>query len=85
MEESPAARLLAQDMLGRIRDIDAELLAMGATEEYCREYFQGAGGVCELVVGNRCKRHRICPAPLPKGMMCTVEFGQRALELRRQV
>lgn len=58
---------------------------MGATDEYCREFFQTGGGVCELVVGNRCKRHCACRASLPAGKMCAIEFGQRALELRRQV
>lgn len=69
----------------RIQEIDEQLLILGATDAYCREFFQTGGGVCELVVGRRCKRHRACRACLPPGKMCSIEFGQRALELRKQV
>jgi hypothetical protein len=69
----------------RLAEIDTLLQGMGATKEYCREYFQSGGGVCEHTVGGRCKRHRMTPTPLPKGKMCLLEFGQRATELRQQV
>ena len=69
----------------RLAEIDTLLRGMGATKEYCREYFQSGGGVCEHTVGGKCKRHRMTPTPLPKGKMCLLEFGQRATELRQQV
>jgi len=72
------------DLMMRVHEIDEELLFMGATDEYCRDFFRTGGGVCELVVGNRCKRHRACRPPLPPGKMCMAEFGQRGLELRQQ-
>ena len=69
----------------RLIEINLLLASMGANEEYCRGYFQSGGGVCEHVIGQKCKRHRMTPTPLPTGKMCLHEFGQRATELRQQV
>lgn len=69
----------------RLEAINGELLSMEATEEFCREYLQIGGGVCERVVGKRCIKHRGCRGPLPPGKMCAIEFGQRVVELRKQV
>ena len=69
----------------RLEAINSELLSMEATDEFCREYLQIGGGVCERVVGKRCIKHRGCRGPLPPGKMCAVEFGQRVVELRKQV
>lgn len=69
----------------RLEAINRELLAMDATDEFCREFLQAGGGICERVVGKRCVKHRGCRGPLPVGKMCAVEFGQRVVELRKQV
>lgn len=69
----------------RLESINQELQAMGATDEFCREFLQTAGGCCERVVGKRCIKHRGCRGPLPIGKMCAVEFAQRVVELRKQV
>lgn len=58
---------------------------MDATDEFCHEYLLLGGGFCERMVGKRCVKHRGCRGPLPKGKMCAVEFGQRVVELRKQV
>lgn len=69
----------------RLASINQELLAMDATDEFCREYLLVGGGSCERVAGKRCIKHRGCRGPLPKGKMCALEFGQRVVELRKQV
>lgn len=69
----------------RLAGINVELQTMGATDEFCREYLLVGGGSCERVTGRRCTKHRGCRGPLPKGRMCAQEFGQRVLELRKQV
>jgi hypothetical protein len=69
----------------RLESINQELQSMDATEDFCREFLQTAGGCCERLVGKRCVKHRGCRGPLPRGKMCTIEFGQRVLELRKQV
>ncbi len=69
----------------RLESINRELREMDATDEFCREYLLVGGGFCERMVGKRCVKHRGCRGPLPKGKMCAVEFGQRVVELRKQV
>ena len=69
----------------RKTQIEEELLAMGANKEYCLQYFQSGGGVCEKMVGGRCMRHRPGSSPLPKGRVCATDFPIMAAELRRRV
>lgn len=69
----------------RLESINQELQALGCTEEFCMEYMLQGGGVCERMAGKRCMKHRGCRGPLPKGKMCAIEFGLRAVELRKQV
>jgi hypothetical protein len=69
----------------RMQEVDAQLAELGADEEYCQQYFQSGGGVCERVVGRYCLRHRACPTPLPAGKMCSQEYGETAAILRRRV
>ena len=33
------------DLMMRVHEIDEELLFMGATDEYCRDFFRTGGGV----------------------------------------
>lgn len=69
----------------RLAAINRELESMDATDEFCKEYLMQGGGFCERVVGKRCVKHRGCRGPLPRGKMCAIEFGQRVVELRKQV
>jgi hypothetical protein len=69
----------------RMAEIDRQLTELGADEEYCQQYFQSGGGVCERVVGRHCLRHRACPTPLPAGKMCSQEYGETAAMLRQRV
>jgi hypothetical protein len=75
----------ARTCADRLVEIDEELVTLHATDEFCDRFLECCGGVCETVFGQRCKRHRAGKCLLPEGMMCAVEFGQRALELRRQI
>ena len=78
----PDDHLLCQ---ARLQEIEEELRAMGASEDYCRQYFQLDGGICERVLRGQCKKHRYDRTPLPDGILCSEEFGQQAAFLRSQV
>lgn len=69
----------------RLASIDRQLLALNCTEEFCQEFTLNGGGVCERMAGRRCTKHRGCRGPLPAGKICSLEFVQRVLELRKQV
>ena len=74
-----------EQSLTRLDEIRQLLDEAGADPAYARNYFQSGGGVCERVVGGRCKRHRPCPPPLPACKMCAEEFGESVAELRAQM
>ncbi len=69
----------------RKNEIDQQLRGMGADHAYCMRYFQSGAGTCELLVGGRCKKHRACAAPLPRGKVCALEFGGMVTDLRRKI
>jgi len=71
--------------LGRLIDIRDELFQMGASDVYCRTYFQRDGGFCSSVARGLCKKHRMEQTPLPDGAMCSIEFGHQVSSLRSQV
>jgi hypothetical protein len=74
-----------EQCLTRLDEIRQLLDEAGADPAYTRNYFQSGGGVCERVVGGRCKRHRPCAPPLPACKMCAEEFGESVAELRAQM
>ena len=81
MDES----MTKEQCAARLDEIRQLLDESGADPAYARAYFQSGGGVCERVVGARCKRHRPCPPPLPACKMCAEEFGESVAELRAQM
>lgn len=58
---------------------------MGASDEYCRTYFQRDGGFCSYIVCGQCKKHRMDQTPMPDWAMCSIEFGHQLSSLRSQV
>lgn len=88
-KDNPCLQWMSDEELlqcrARLEEIKEELCAMGANEDYCRQYFQSDGGFCELVVCGQCKKHRMKVAPLPDGLMCSEEFGQLVAYMRSQV
>lgn len=58
---------------------------MGADPEYCLQYFQSGGGVCEKVSCGKCIKHRSGFTPLPRGKVCSMEFASMAVDLRHRV
>ena len=58
---------------------------MGASDVYCRTYFQRDGGFCSSVARGLCKKHRMEQTPLPAGTVCSIEFGHQVSSLRSQV
>lgn len=60
----------APDLHGRLRELNQKLERMGASEEYCRTFFDSGAGVCEAHYAGVCVEHRTCVVQLPQGMMC---------------
>ena len=68
-----------------LREIESTIMQMGASREYCLNYFMESGGCCDRVVNGQCMRHSIRQAPLPEGKMCSIEFSKAAFLLRKQI
>jgi hypothetical protein len=57
-------------------EIERELAQMGASREFCRNYFTSASGTCEQTRGCACVRHSSCGPALPAHLMDGDEFAQ---------
>jgi hypothetical protein len=56
-------------------EIERELAQMGASSEFCRNYFQSACGQCEQTRGCACVKHSSCAAALPPHLMDVDDFA----------
>lgn len=74
-----------QQFQAELQEIESALLQMGASREYCLNYFMESGGSCDRIVNGQCLRHSIRQAALPAGQMCSMEFARLALLLRQQI
>ena len=62
-------------------EIERELAQMGASREYCRNYFQSACGTCEQTRGCACVKHSSCGAALPSHLMDVDDFASYLSDL----
>ena len=74
-----------EDSIIEVQAINTCLERMGASEEYCTNYFKSAGGECLKKCGSMCISHSVCCAPLPPNKMCAKEFGKRVCMLNREI
>lgn len=65
--------------------VRAELDRIGASPDFCRNYFQSASGKCEEQRGCACVKHATSAFTLPKGKMGEAEFRTYALELEGRI
>lgn len=56
-------------------EIEQELAQMGASREFCRDYFMSACGTCEQTRGCACVRHSTCGPALPAHLMDVDDFA----------
>ena len=66
----------------RLEDIRAELEEMGASREYCLQYFRVLGGKCEEHRCQQCVRHAPGVAQLPATRMCKNAYEAYLGQLR---
>ena len=59
----------------RRAEIERELAQMGASREFCRNYFMSACGTCEQTRGCACVRHSSCGPALPAHLMDVDDFA----------
>lgn len=71
--------------LARLQVINAELLAMGASDEYCRDYFKWGIGECKEKFGGICMCHITGTPPLPANVVCGVKFKTQLDYLMRRI
>jgi hypothetical protein len=69
----------------RVLELDRLLESLGATPDYCKNYFQSGAGVCEEACGQECFNHRLCIPALPFNLMCATDFGKRVRSLQLQI
>lgn len=69
----------------RVGELNRLLEGLGASQGYCRTYFQSGAGVCEEACGQECLNHQLCIPPLPADLMCATEFGTRVRSLQVQI
>lgn len=72
-------------VVSRLQTINAKLEKLGASEEYCRNYFHSGAGVCEEEYGGVCVEHRAAHFALPAGLMCARKYGRKIQYLRKRI
>ena len=61
--------------VARLQAITAELLSLGAGEDYCKDYFRLCMGECKETYGGICMCHVSETPPLPANVVCEIKFN----------
>jgi hypothetical protein len=75
----------ASDLQAKLQAVNARLEQLGASEEFCRDYFHSGAGVCEEEFGGVCVEHRSSHFALPPGLMCARKYGRKIQYLRKRM
>ena len=72
----------AAGLLKRLEVVRTTLRSMGATQDYCRRYFQACTGRCDDIRNGVCVRHTIPPLKLPDHIMGQADLRTQVGELK---
>lgn len=73
------------ELQAKLQSINTRLEQLGASEDFCKTYFDSGAGVCVEEFGGVCVDHRCTQFALPKHLMCATKYRRKFQYLKKRL